>query len=208
LKRHWRFFRALSTLRGRGHRLRVALVGYNYGWTRRNIEEQADYFGVRDQIEIHERISYEEVWTLLWRSKIHVMWSRREGSNRAIIEAMMADVPVIVREGLTFGYRYPYINEHTGRFVKDADLADAMLEMLESRDRYAPREWIIQNMTCRTATEALERHLRLAAQAAGEPWSEGLVQKTSGLDGQRYVNPADRDRFADDYRFLESTIVR
>ena len=30
---------------------------------------------------------------------------------------MLCDVPVIVREGLTFGFRYPYINDATGRFV-------------------------------------------------------------------------------------------
>ena len=53
--------------------------------------------------------------------------------QRAIIEAMMADVPVIVREGLTFGYRYPYINEHTGRFVPEGGLADAILETIDTR---------------------------------------------------------------------------
>jgi len=207
-KRHWRFFRALAALRKRGHTFKVALVGYNYGWTRQDIEAQAEHYGIRDQVEIFERISTEEVWKLLLRSKIHVLWSRREGSNRAIIEAMTADVPVIVREGLSFGFKYPYINEKTGRFVRDGELADAMLDMITSRQRYAPREWIVQNMTCHTATDVLERQLQAAARAANDPWSGGIVRKTSGLDGQHYVNPADRELFADDYRFLESTILK
>ena len=77
---------------------------------------------------------------LLARSKIHVLWSRRECANRAIIEAMLADVPVIVREGLTFGYPYPYINEHTGRFVPERDLGDAMLgHDREPRSLFASR---------------------------------------------------------------------
>jgi len=204
IKRHWRVFRALADLRRRGHRLKVALVGYRYGRTREDIEAIASYFGVRDQIETHERITQEEVSALLWRSKIHVLWSRRECANRAIIEAMLADVPVIVREGMTFGFRYPYINDQTGRFVPEADLADAMLEMIATRDRYSPRDWVLANMTCEQATATLERHLRDRAIADGEPWTEGLVAKTSTLDTQRYWNPADRVRFDADYQFLES----
>jgi glycosyltransferase involved in cell wall biosynthesis len=204
IKRHWRVFRALADLRRRGHRLKVALVGYRYGRTREDIEAIASYFGVRDQIETHERITQEEVSALLWQSKIHVLWSRRECANRAIIEAMLADVPVIVREGMTFGFHYPYINDQTGCFVPEADLADAMLEMIATRDRYSPRDWVLANMTCEQATATLERHLRDRAIADGEPWTEGLVAKTSTLDTQRYWNPADRVRFDADYQFLES----
>src|SRR4029078_3315890 len=100
----------------------------------------------RDQVETYERISQEDVSGLLARSKVHVLWSRRECANRAVIDAMMADVPVIVRDGLTFGFRYPYINDQTGRFVKEQDLGDAILDMIANRSRYAPREWILQNM--------------------------------------------------------------
>ena len=40
-------------------------------------------------------------------------------------------------------------------------------------------------MTCEQATATLERHLRDRAIADGEPWTEGLVAKTSTLDTQR-----------------------
>jgi glycosyltransferase involved in cell wall biosynthesis len=206
IKRHWRVFRALAELKRRGRRLTMALVGYRYDRTREDIEALASHFGVRDQITTYERISQEEVAALLWRSKLHVLWSRRECANRAIIEAMLADVPVIVRDGMTFGFHYPYINDQTGRFVREADLADAMLEMIATRDRYSPREWVLANMTCEQATATLERHLRDRAISDGESWTEGLVAKTSTLDTQRYWNPEDRGRFEDDYRFLASTL--
>jgi glycosyltransferase involved in cell wall biosynthesis len=206
IKRHWRVFKILSRLRKRGHRLKVALVGYQYDRTKRDIEALADHFGIRDQVETFERISQEDVSRLLMRSKVHVLWSRRECANRAIVEAMMADVPVIVREGLTFGFKYPYINDQTGRFVREGELGDAILEMITNRNQYAPREWVLRNMTCEKATAILEEHLRLRALAAGEPWSEGVTIKTSALDTQRYWQPADRERFATDYRFLESAV--
>ncbi len=173
IKRHWRVFRALADLRLRGHKLRVALVGYKYDRTREEIEALASYFGVRDQIQTHERISQDEVTALLWRSKIHVLWSRRECANRAIVEAMLADVPVIVRDGMTFGFRYPYINEQTGRFVHEDGLADAMLEMIQTRNAYRPRDWVLANMTCEQATTAVETRLRDAALAARRTLDRG-----------------------------------
>jgi hypothetical protein len=206
IKRHWRVFRTLSQLRARGHHLKVALVGYQYDRTRADIAALAEHFGIQDQVEMFERISQEEVSQLLVRSKIHVLWSRRECANRAMIEAMLADVPIIAREGLTFGFRYPYINDRTGRFVSEHDLGDAILHMIRTRDQYAPREWILGNMTAEKATAILEQHLQTQAVAAGERWTEGLVVKTSTLDTQRYWNPDDRGRFAADYAFIESTL--
>jgi len=208
IKRHWRFFRTLAVLRRRGHRLRVALVGYRYDRTIDDIRAQANYFGIGDQVELFERLSQREVSALLSRSKVHVLWSRRECANRAIVEAMLADVPVIVRSGLTFGFPYPYINDQTGRFVEERALGDAILEMLEHRDSYSPRQWVLEHMTCQKATAVVEAAVRAVAARAGEPWTAGLVLRTSTLDTQKYWDPADRDRFADDYRFLEACIRR
>ena len=208
IKRHWRVFRTLAALRRRGHRLRVALVGYRYDKTMDDIREQANYFGIGDQVELFERLSQEQVSALLARSKLHVLWSRRECANRAIIEAMLADVPVIVRDGLTFGFKYPYINEQTGRFVTESALGDAILDMLERRSSYSPRQWVLDHMTCQQATAIVEAHVRAAAAEHGEPWTSGIAVRTSTLDTQRYWDEADRDRFADDYRFLEASEQR
>jgi len=134
------------------------------------------------------------------------LWSRRECANRAIIEAMFADVPVIVRSGLTFGFRYPYINEQTGRFVDEAALGDAILEMLERRASYSPRRWVLEHMTSQQATAVVEDAVRAAALRAGEAWTSGLVVKTSTLDTQKYWNPEDRAKFEADYRFLEDCV--
>jgi glycosyltransferase involved in cell wall biosynthesis len=205
IKRHWRFFRTLAALRRRGHRLRVTLVGYRYDKTLDEIRQQANYFGVGDQVELFERLSQFEVSALLARSRVHVLWSRRECANRAIIEAMLADVPVIVRSGLTYGFRYPYINEQTGRFVDEAALGDAILEMLECRGSYSPREWVLEHMTCQRATAVVEASVRAATIEQGEPWSSGLVVKTSTLDTQKYWDEGDRLRFVDDYRFLAAS---
>jgi glycosyltransferase involved in cell wall biosynthesis len=206
VKRHWRFFKVLSDLRSRGHRLKVALVGYKSDKSRHAIEDEARHFGILDQLRICERLSLDEVGALLARSKVHVLWSRKEGSNRAIVEALFADVPIIVRDGLSYGYHYPYVNEATGCFATEATLGDAILRVLEGREQYHPRDWAIANMTCQAATEVLDSRLQEYATALGEPWTRGLAVKTVHLDSQRYWDPEEVRRFEADYEYLRSQL--
>jgi glycosyltransferase involved in cell wall biosynthesis len=206
IKRHWRFLKALGRLRRRGHRVRTMLIGYPQELTMADIRALAERFGVSDQVETREWLTREEVGAMLARAKVFVLWSRRECANRAIIEAMEADVPVIVRKGLTFGYAYPYINERTGRFVAEDDLGDGILEMLEHRNGLAPRDWILSNMTPERGTRILEDHLRGEAARAGEPWTSGLAVKTSNLVTQIYWHEGDRAKFDADYDFLRKCV--
>jgi glycosyltransferase involved in cell wall biosynthesis len=208
VKRHWRFFKVLSDLRRRGHRLKVTLVGYKSDKSRQAIEDEARHFGILDQLSIYERLSLDEVGALLARSKVHVLWSRKEGSNRAIVEALFADVPIIVRDGLSYGYHYPYVNEATGCFAAEATLGDAILRVLESSEQYHPRDWVMANMTCQEATRMLEDSIRSVAVAAGEKWTRGLVAKTVHLDSQRYWDPHDMMRFQADYEYLKTQLRR
>ena len=145
---------------------------------------------------------------LLNRAKVQLLWSRKEGANRAIVEALFADVPVIVREGLSYGYRYPYINPQTGRFATEATLGDALLEVIQCGDRYSPRQWALENMSCQRATEVLAATIRERALADGQRWTTGLSVKTVRLETQAYWDPADRARFAADYAFLEQQVRR
>jgi glycosyltransferase involved in cell wall biosynthesis len=206
VKRHWRFFKVLADLRRRGHLLKVALVGYKSDKSRQHIEDEAKHFGVFDQLRIYERLSLDEVGALLARSKVHVLWSRKEGSNRAIVEALFANVPIVVREGLSYGYNYPYVNQETGRFANEDTLGDTLVDMLRTPDNFHPRAWAMANMSCQQATQILESRIKNYAQSSGEAWNSGLATKTVHLDSQRYWDPNDIRRFEADYRFLTAHV--
>ena len=92
--------------------------------------------------------------------------------------------------------------------MRESALGDAILDMLERRSSYSPRQWVLDHMTCQQATAIVEAHVRAAAAEHGEPWTSGIAVRTSTLDTQRYWDEADRDRFADDYRFLEASEQR
>jgi len=208
IKRHWRFFQVLADLRARGHHLSVALVGYKTDRNRSHIEDDARALGVHDQIAFHEGLTLQQVGRLLARAKIHVLWSRKEGANRAIVEALFADVPIVVRSGLSYGHEYPYVNPETGRFADESTLANTLLDMLAHRDQYHPRDWALANMSCQRATRILEEFIRREAIVAGESWTRGLAVKTVHLESQRYWDADDMQRFSADYDYVASCARR
>jgi hypothetical protein len=202
-KRHARVFSALSRLRARGTRLKTILVGYPMDRTKDDIVRQAKHFGVLDLLEIYEWINPQEVNHHLNRARVQVVWSRREGFNRATIEGMFSGVPCILREGHNYGYNYPYINDQTGCFSSERDLPGKLLSMVESHERFWPRDWVMEHMSCQKATADLNDSIRRTALGLGERWTSDLVVKTVGLHTMNYWEPSDRQRFLEDYRFLE-----
>ena len=202
-KRHAQFFAALRTLRRRGIRLKVALVGYSLGLTVADLQATAAAHHVDDQIEWYEGVSQSDVNLLLNRSKVSVIWSRKEGVNRAIIEGMFAGVPCILRDGFNYGYRYPYINDATGRFAAEDELPDALVWMVDNYQQFDPRSWVMEQMSCQLATAILERTIR---DHAPGPWTTPMAVKISGLHGMQYWDADDAARFASDYEFLASTV--
>lgn len=205
-KRHWALFRAVARMRAMGCAPRLALVGYPLELTTRDILAQARLFGIDDLVDIFERLAPTEVNALLNRSKVHVLWSRREGVNRAIIEAMAAGVPTVVRKGFNYGHHYAYINDRTGRFSTEQDLPRILIDMIDSYRQYSPREYVLSSMTPEASTRRLNQEIRKVALSIGEVWTRDLAIKVSMLDGLIYLDPSDGQRFVDDYRYLESKI--
>ncbi len=206
-KRHEAFFAALARLRARGERLRTVLCGYRADMTQDDIFRLAREYGVADQLEIYERIPLQEVNRQLNRVKVNVLWSRREGFNRALIEGFFSGTPGILRQGFNYGYAYPYINSQTGAFATEDKLPDRLLEICRNVGRYAPRDWVLANMSPELATRTLDEYIGAYSDRAGENWTAGgLSVKTTALDHMSYWDESERPRFEDDYAFLRSMI--
>lgn len=206
-KRHWAFFRALATLKARGRSLKVVLIGYRIDLSADDIVEQARQFGVDDLLEIRERLTPQEVNLYLNRSKINLIWSRKEGVNRAIIEGMAAGTPCIVRAGFNYGHHYPYINESTGTFSSEIDLPDVIERMLENYRSFSPRDSVVPLMTPAGSTMRLNSDLRDSALRAGEQWTRDIEVRVGTIDGLAYRSPEIAASFSDDYAFLRSQII-
>jgi hypothetical protein len=173
---------------------------------RHDVADMAAFFGVSDQIDMHDNVPQEQVSELVNRARVSLIWSRREGVNRAIIESMFAGVPCVLPEGFNYGYKYPYVNECTGCFTNERDLPQTLLGTIRDYDRYSPREWVSANMSCQRATVLLEKTIGDREGALGEPWSGGLAVKTNSLQMMEYWNREERGRLAADCAFLRTTL--
>ena len=203
-KRHYKFFKVVKQLKSEGLKLRISLVGYPIERTLDSIREQADYFGISDQVELFEWLSPEQVNHQMNRAKINLVWSRYEGNNRVIVEGLFAGLPVILREGFNYGHPYDFINERTGTYANEENLGQTIRSFLENPERFAAREWALEHMTCHRATGVLNRVIGQRARQLNERFSNGLAVKVNELHGLRYLDPDSADRFKTDYTFLES----
>jgi glycosyltransferase involved in cell wall biosynthesis len=207
-KRHWAIFRAIKTLRENGHRLKVALVGYPVDMTIDEVKELAKLYGVIDQIEFHERVSTAEVNYLLNRSKINILWSRREGTPRTVPEGMSAGIPAIIRKGFNYGANYAHISSQTGIYSDEDDLPNDILNLISIAGQLKPRDWIIQNMTPEISTRNLNETLKKIAITHEESWKSPATVKISTLDGLKYKNKLDEAIFLKDNEFLKQCILK
>lgn len=205
-KRHAAFFAALRKLRRANHRLRVLLLGYPLDVNRDAILQLANSYGIADQIETEEWVPYEKMNEQINRAKTCMIWSRREGVNRAIIEAMLASVPCIVRDGFNYGYHYPYINSQTGCYSTESNLPQTLIRMVKEYESYSPRDWVTSHMTCQHATRILSDAIAQSAATRNEPWSGGVVAKVNKLHNVEYWDADDAKRFEPDYEYLRTMI--
>ncbi len=206
-KRHARLFEALSALRRRGERFTLLLIGYPGDLTKDDVFRTARDFGLQSNVELREGLTPEDVNLALNTAKVNLLWSRREGVNRAVIEGLLAGIPCVIRQGFNFGYRYPFVNSRTGCFVTEQDLPRKLLWMRDNYQVFAPRTWVLEHMSCQQAAAVITSKLHEIAMQAGETWTTELVVKVNYLNRMSYWNPVDEGRFADDYSFLSGSIL-
>ncbi len=199
-KRHAQLFRALAELRDRP--LRVLLIGFPWGGrSADDIRREAAAFALDHvTLDIVESVPAAEVARRVARSRAFVFLSRKEGDNKALVEAMFADVPVIVYER-TVGGATSRVNADTGVLTSDAALAQTIRQMLDGGARFAPRAWALAHTGAAAATRIVDAALRESALAQGRPYTTSIVEKTNAPN-LAYRDPAERQRFAADYAFI------
>jgi glycosyltransferase involved in cell wall biosynthesis len=205
LKRHTTLFDALAAARAKGRRLSVALIGVPGEWTQAQVRALAAARGLGDELTVHEKIPHAEVARIVGRSRVSVLLSKQEGSNRAVYESLFVGTPAIVyahHKGIDLGH----VNPRTGLLAEDAGLADALIEAIDGRERFDPAVYAREELGYANATRKVDAALRALAAAQGRPWTRDIVAKRNAPN-LRYVEPGTHARFADDYRGLEAALL-
>lgn len=177
-KNHRRLFAALPRVRRRP--LSILLIGYAWeGRTAADVRREFAAHDLRDvHLELKERLTAADVAAHLRRSKVFLLLAEKEGSNKAIVEALFTGVPAIVYDGFVGGARTK-INPQTGMLSSFRDLASSIDDMCERHLSFTPRAWALAHTGSRNATRLLNDQLRSIATAKGERWTTDIVEKVN-----------------------------
>jgi glycosyltransferase involved in cell wall biosynthesis len=171
-KRHFLLFKAL---RGMPASVRVLLIGQENGdRTGETIMAEARAYGVENRFELLVNATNSAVVDAFCRSKTTVIFSHREGSCVAAVESMFANAPVGIFEDAEIGSRV-YINESTGRFFRHHNLGDQLMDFIANAEKYSPRAFAEENISCFRSTKTLNESLKAHALAMGQEWTQDIV---------------------------------
>lgn len=153
-KRHWVLFDALRRMKRPD--LRVVLIGQpDSGRTVDDLRGEAEAFGVAGQIEFLDRLPVTEVWRWLERSRVSLVFSRREGSCVVVAESLMANTPVGLLEGAGIGSR-EFIGKETGCLLPGGrHLSDHLNDFLNDAPGLSPRPRICCDLSAGVSLEKL-----------------------------------------------------
>jgi hypothetical protein len=188
LKRHHVLFRALREMSD--PTFRAAIVARNIpGDTDRELLlRMIKNFGLDRQIDIFEDLPPAQVNEILNQSKVNLLLSRKEGSNRSLFEGFFAEVP-----GIAFanhiGIPKRHFTRETGLLISSGELPDALRFFRVHRAGFRPREWAVNNISPESSTAVLNRTLESVARAQGEPWTSGILAKCNLPGIEYYPSP-------------------
>jgi glycosyltransferase involved in cell wall biosynthesis len=192
VKRHQALFAALRSM---PKDLRVLLVGQDQdGRSAATIQELASWYGVADRFAILSNQRYAEVTKLFCQARASVVLSKREGSCVVVAESLFADAPVALLRSAVMGSRV-FLNEQTGRFLDEGNLARDLTEFVHNADRFQPRAWAEQNISCRHSTQVLNDILKQDALQQGQAWTQDIAPLQWSPD-PLLARPEDRQRLA------------
>jgi hypothetical protein len=195
LKRHHLLFRALKRIADPSYR--VALVAANIpGDTDRpTILSMIDEYRLASQIVVFEDLEPAGVNEILNQSKVNLLLSRQEGSNRSLFEGFFAGVP-----GLAFannlGIPITHFTPLTGRLIAEHELPEALLYFREHWAEFDPRPWALANIAPEVTTARLNVVLSQLAQQRCEPWTRGIACKSNRPELCYYPDESNGSRFA------------
>jgi glycosyltransferase involved in cell wall biosynthesis len=145
---------------------RGALVCSSWGGRRSTLDALMAFYGVQSRIRVYHQVTQGELNEILNRSKVNVLMSLKEGSNKSLFESMFAGTPALaLRENSSINHSY--VNEQTGRLVSEQEIAQALLQFRSNWSQYRPRQWALANISPQQTTRKLEMVVSSLAGSTG-----------------------------------------
>jgi len=157
IKRVKRYLDAIKNIVAAGNEAYVGcLVCAAWGGAEKLILEMVKDYDLKNNIVLKFSLSREEVIESLNQSKVNILLSYKEGSNRSLFEAIFCNIPVICLSE-NVGVNKGYINEFTGLLIPNEDLESSLLWIKDNYTQFSPRDWALKNISPEATTEKLHQ---------------------------------------------------
>jgi glycosyltransferase involved in cell wall biosynthesis len=177
IKRVYRALDAFSNIAKRDANFRAIVVCASWGGSSFNdLKKYLAKKRVHAQVELVEGLSQGELSKVLRKTKVSILLSLKEGSNRSLFESLFSDVPVLCLSE-NIGVNKSYINDRTGLLCTNSCVEACLEYLYKNYDRYDPRKWALENISSECSTRAI-REL-ISSRYSQEVNSELLVKVNS-----------------------------
>ncbi len=155
IKRIVRYLHAIKNISRKDPSYRGCLVCAGWGSnSTEQLKKLAIELGIESNVDVMFSLNKEQLRAVLSQSKVNLLLSFKEGSNRSMYESMFVNIPVICLSE-NIGVNKTYINEYTGMLVSDTYLESALINMRTVWRQYSPRKWALENISPIRTTEKL-----------------------------------------------------
>jgi len=156
IKRVRRYLEAVANIVKSGNDKYVGcLVCASWGGAEILVRELVESYHLKDNLVMRFSLGRSDVALYINQSKVNVLLSYKEGSNKSLFEAMFCNTPVICLSE-NIGVSKSYINEYTGLLIPDSLLESSLLWIADNYSRFNPRPWALHNIAPSVTIKKLE----------------------------------------------------
>lgn len=189
-KRHYLYFKAIAEIDDPHYRCALAFGAW--GASKKTIIELIKFYGIEKNIDIYEDLPQNKLNLLLNKSKVNLLLSKKEGSNRSVFEGFFANVPAIVLQD-NIGMNKDYINKYTGMLVSERDISKALIHFQKCWKEYSSHDWALEHISPIITTQKLNALLKKHSDANGWKWTVDIAPKVNCPEADYFYN-SDRSR--------------
>jgi hypothetical protein len=165
-------------------------------------QETLAEYDLVDEADVFTDIGQSQVNLLLNQSKCHVLFSLREGANRASFESILTGTPALVPSKHIGFPRARFNQPHVFYFRSNRDLIKVIQQIAVPAEERKNNAFKALSLTgSQMANDILEQELKLRLLGIGEDWNQGII-RTFGKVQKCYENKDDVSLLTRDYQFI------
>lgn len=155
-KRVYAYLRLIKALKRKNPAIRAALVCASRGGLLGAIKRLIDLMGLKTSLDYFTELTQSELNKIIEQSKVNILMSYREGSNRVLFEAIFSNTPSVILDR-NIGIRKECFTKQSGLVARESFLVSDICALLENVKNMTPREWALKNISPELSVDRLIR---------------------------------------------------